>query len=62
METGLVVAPSDPEALRTALDTFWEHPEKVEKWGLAALARYQETFRAEMMAEKYYEIYESVLR
>lgn len=62
METGLVVVPSDPEALRTALDTFWEHPEKVEKWGLAALARYQETFRAEMMAEKYYEIYESVLR
>lgn len=61
-ETGLVVPPSDPEALRTALDTFWHRPEQVKIWGLAALKRYEKYFRAEIMAKKYLETYESVLR
>jgi rhamnosyl/mannosyltransferase len=61
-ETGLVVPPSNPEALRSALDSFWEHPEQVSTWGHAALKRYEAVFRAETMAEKYLNTYESVLR
>jgi glycosyltransferase involved in cell wall biosynthesis len=61
-ETGLVVAPSNSEALRSALDFFWDQPEKVNTWGLAALKRYETVFRAETMAEKYLNTYKSVLR
>jgi len=61
-QTGLVVPPSDPEALRAALDAFWQSPDQIKHWGLAALARYKENFRAETMAEKYLDLYESVLR
>jgi glycosyltransferase involved in cell wall biosynthesis len=61
-ETGLVVPPSNPETLRSALDSFWEHPEQVNIWGHAALKRYEAVFRAETMAEKYLNTYESVLR
>jgi len=61
-ETGLVVPPSDSGELKAALDHFWQNPDQIEKWGIAALARYEENFRAETMAEKYLSLYESVLR
>ncbi|MDN3988216.1 glycosyltransferase [Zwartia vadi] len=61
-QTGLVVEPSDPVAFRTALDIFWENPEKTKHWGEGALKRYLEKFRAQTMAERYIETYKSVLR
>jgi len=59
--TGLVIQPSDPESLRSAMDVFWQHPEKVQTWGHAALQHYQNEFRANRMAQDYLQIYRSLL-
>ena len=44
-----------------ALDTFWQQPEQVQVWGQQALVRYQETFKAETMAQKYMAAYGELL-
>jgi rhamnosyl/mannosyltransferase len=59
--TGLVIQPSDPDSLRDAMDVFWQHPEKVQTWGQAALQHYQADFRANRMALEYLQIYRSLL-
>jgi rhamnosyl/mannosyltransferase len=59
--TGLVIQPSDPESLRSAMDVFWQHPEKVQTWGHAALTHYQAEFKADRMAREYLQIYRSLL-
>jgi glycosyltransferase involved in cell wall biosynthesis len=60
--TGLVVPPSDPEALGAALDTFWQNPDKVRVWGEAALQHFNNHFKAEVMAKEYAAIYHSLLK
>ncbi|MDO9023588.1 glycosyltransferase [Zwartia sp.] len=59
--TGLVVQPSDPEAFGVAMDTFWQHPEKVCVWGAQALQHFDKHFKAEVMAQEYLAVYQSVL-
>jgi len=59
--TGLVVRPSDAEAFDSAMDTFWQHPEKVRVWGECALHHFDQHFKAEVMAKEYLAIYQSVL-
>ena len=59
--TGLVVPPSDAQSFGQALDTFWQQPEQVQVWGQQALVRYQETFKAETMAQKYMAAYGELL-
>ena len=59
--TGLVVPPSDAQRFGQALDTFWQQPEQVQAWGLQALARYQDKFKAETMAQKYMAAYRELL-
>ena len=59
--TGLVVPPSDAQRFGQALDTFWQQPEQVQVWGQQALVRYQETFKAEIMAQKYMAAYGELL-
>jgi rhamnosyl/mannosyltransferase len=59
--TGLVVPPSDAASFGQALDTFWQQPEQVQVWGQQALVRYQETFQAETMAQKYMAAYGELL-
>jgi rhamnosyl/mannosyltransferase len=60
--TGLVVPPSDPEALGAALDTFWQNPDKVRVWGEAALQHFNKHFKAEVMAKEYAAIYQALLK
>lgn len=56
-ETGLVVAPGDPSALRQAMDHLWEHPDLAAEMGRKAEARYWRYFTAERMAAEYAELY-----
>lgn len=59
-ETGLVVPPSDPDALRVAMQTLWDQPDMASSMGQKAEARYWELFTADKMAERYVELYRSL--
>jgi O-antigen biosynthesis rhamnosyltransferase len=56
-ETGLVVPPSNPAALRQAIQYLWIHPDKVAEMGARAEERYWEHFTAEQMVKSYVNIY-----
>ena len=59
-ETGLVVPPSDPVALRQAMRYLWEHPVEAAEMGRKAEARYWQHFTADKMVKSYVELYKSV--
>lgn len=61
-ETGLVVPPSDPVALRLAMRYLWEHPEEAAVMGRRAEARYWEHFTADEMVKSYVDLYEGLVR
>lgn len=61
-ETGLVVPPSDPVALRQAMRYLWENPEVAETMGKRAEERYWEHFTADAMVKSYVAMYEGLLR
>lgn len=56
-ETGLVVPPSDPVALRQAMRYLWEHPEEAKDMGKRAEERYWKHFTAEQMVKSYVDLY-----
>ena len=56
-ETGLVVPPSDPVAMRQAMRHLWEHPEQAADMGRRAEARYWEHFTADQMVRSYVDLY-----
>jgi rhamnosyl/mannosyltransferase len=56
-ETGLVVPPSDPRALRVAMRTLWDDPGLARAMGARAQARYRELFASEQMAARYLDLY-----
>jgi rhamnosyl/mannosyltransferase len=56
-ETGLVVPPSDPVALRNAMQQLWDHPQDAEAMGRRAEERYWELFTADKMVDSYVELY-----
>lgn len=56
-ETGLVVPPSDPLALRQAMRYLWEHPEIAAEMGKRAEDRYWNYFTADKMVEEYVKLY-----
>ncbi len=56
-QTGLVVPPCDPVALRAAMRILWEQPELAAAMGRRAEARYSELFTAERMASNYTALY-----
>ncbi len=60
-ETGLVVPPSDPEALRSAMQYLLEHPDVAAEMGRAGERRYREMFTAERMAASYETLYRKLL-
>jgi rhamnosyl/mannosyltransferase len=59
-DTGIVVPPSDPQALRAAMDSMWAQPEMAAHMGQQAQARYWELFTADKMAERYVALYHDV--
>ena len=60
-ETGLVVPPSDPLALRQAMHTLWDNPEMAAEMGLKAEARYWELFTADKMVASYIDFYRKLI-
>ena len=60
-QTGLVVAPSDAGALRGAMQSLWDDPQRAAAMGRAAHARYRQLFSAATMAQGYVALYRSVL-
>jgi rhamnosyl/mannosyltransferase len=60
-ETGLVIPPSDPHALRRAMTYLKEHPAEAKRMGQNARARYQSLFTSDIMVSKYLDLYEELL-
>jgi len=60
-ETGLVVPPDDVAALRAAMGTLWNDPERARAMGRRAALRYQEVFTSQQMAAGYMALYREVL-
>ncbi len=60
-ETGIVIPPSDPKALRQAMIYLWEHPEQAEEMGQRAERRYWQLFTADQMVKSYIELYQDVI-
>jgi glycosyltransferase involved in cell wall biosynthesis len=60
-ETGLVVPPSDPIALRQAMVYLWEHPIRAAEMGRCAEERYLQYFTAEKMVNSYVDLYKELL-
>jgi len=56
-ETGLVVPPSDPLALKQAMQYLWENPALAEVMGVRAELRYKNQFTAEKMVASYVKLY-----
>jgi rhamnosyl/mannosyltransferase len=56
-ETGLVVPPSDPIALRQAMRYLWENPTRAAQMGQKAEQRYWQFFTAEDMVKEYAKLY-----
>lgn len=59
-ETGLVVPPADPPALRDAMAYLWTHPEDAAKMGERARRRYERYFTADGMTRAYERLYRDV--
>ncbi len=60
-KTGLVVPPSDPQALRNAMDTLWQNTDLVSLMGKHAKARYWEHFSADQMLNAYSKLYSELV-
>jgi rhamnosyl/mannosyltransferase len=60
-QTGLVVPPSDPDALRAAMRTLWDDPQLAQEMGRRAEARYWQLFTAEQMADDYASLYQELM-
>ncbi|QJE00466.1 glycosyltransferase [Massilia forsythiae] len=60
-ESGLVVPPSDPEALRAAMRTLWDDPDMARRMGQRAEARYWQLFTSAQMADEYAALYRELV-
>jgi O-antigen biosynthesis rhamnosyltransferase len=61
-ETGLVIQPHDPAALRQAMHYLWEHPAEASVMGKCAEERYWKYFTAEQMVKSYVELYGDLVK
>jgi rhamnosyl/mannosyltransferase len=59
--TGLVVPPSDSDALREAMQKLWDNPQLAGEMGERAGARYRELFTSEQMAASYTALYHELV-
>ncbi|WP_314407905.1 glycosyltransferase family 4 protein [Pseudomonas kuykendallii] len=60
-ETGLVVPADNAEALRSAMQYLWNHPQQAAAMGQRAEARYWQLFTAQRMAERYVALYHQLV-
>lgn len=56
-QTGIVIPPGDPLALKNAIQYLWEHPEITKRFGINAKQRYWDLFTAKKMIKSYVDIY-----
>ena len=56
-ETGLVVPPENPPALRAAMDWLWNNPQDAAQMGVCAAQRYEQLFTAQRMVSEYVKLY-----
>ncbi|MER0240302.1 glycosyltransferase [Fulvimarina sp. MAC8] len=61
-ETGIVVAPDDPDALAAAMNEILAEPQKAAQWGRAARQRFSNLFTVKTMGEAYADLYRSLVR
>jgi glycosyltransferase involved in cell wall biosynthesis len=59
-ETGLVVPPADPVALRGAIDRIWNDEVLAAQLGAAARQRFCKLFTADKMADAYVNLYRRI--
>jgi rhamnosyl/mannosyltransferase len=60
-ETGLVVPPSDPAALRAAMHRLWHDPRMAQEMGQRAEGRYWRLFTSAQMADNYARLYHELV-
>lgn len=60
-QTGYVVPPSSPKALREAMDRLWYEKDSARRMGAQARLRYEELFTAERMGDRYSRLYRRLL-
>ena len=60
-ETGLVIPPADPCALRNAMQYLWEHPDEAAAMGRRAEERYWDLFTADKMVREYVNLYHELV-
>ncbi|MCA1451765.1 glycosyltransferase family 4 protein [Bradyrhizobium sp. BRP22] len=60
-ETGLVVPPGDPTALREAMQALFENNELAAQMGERAKQRYENHFTASQMVDRHLELYREIL-
>jgi rhamnosyl/mannosyltransferase len=60
-ETGLVVPPANPAALRDAIDRIWHDEALAATFGAAARQRFCKLFTADKMADAYVDLYRRVV-
>jgi rhamnosyl/mannosyltransferase len=60
-ETGLVVPPSDPGALREAMRVLLDNPELAAQMGDQARQRFENYFTASRMVDRYLELYNALM-
>lgn len=60
-ETGLVVPPGSPRALRQAMDQMWYRPDMAERMGRKARGRFERLFTGRVMGSRYHQAYSSLL-
>lgn len=61
-ETGLIVRPDDPHALRMAMKTIWSDPTLASRLGQQAQSRFYATFTADKMVDGYVDLYERLVK
>ena len=60
-ETGLVIPPANPTAMRQAMDYLYHRPLEAEKLGQNARARFEKYFTGQVMGNAYADVYRRLL-
>lgn len=60
-QTGIVVPPSSPKDLHTAMHYLWNHPDVAKRMGKKASERFTALFTADKMSQGYLNLYRRLL-
>lgn len=60
--TGVAIKPKDPVSLRNAMQKLWCDSRLATSYGANARSRFENNFSSKLMVDKYYKLYERLLR